>query len=328
MTLRVLRWIVRAFGGLWRKALSAVRWLLAPCQRCRPSSMHLLLSSREYDARMATEFARAAAADSAVRTAVVAELLTAEPAEAVVAAVEALGAPALGQRGLANLHHALSGMTAAARMKSAASALCAVPFDEGDEAHCHLLLRAGRLLLAPAPLDSLTGPAWEKAGFQGRPATDFRAAGLFGLLQLCRFSTAHTEAARRIIAAAKLPYEGFPLALVSLHLSMLTLALLDRHLLYGVLAEAATARRGWGAQEGGIDASMLATRDPASAEADSVCRPLHVVHAALLLRFDAHWRAAPPPDLMGFSAVFKAFVHAVDRDLEAGCDLLVLRGQD
>lgn len=68
---------------------------------------------------------------------------------------------------------------------------------------------------------------WVRIGFQGRdPFTDFRATGLFGLVQLHGLSTRQTALARRILAESATQQSvdiWYPFALASIHISHLLL---------------------------------------------------------------------------------------------------------
>ena len=65
-----------------------------------------------------------------------------------------------------------------------------------------------------------TGRHWESIGFQGNdPATDFRACGIWGLLQLVYFVQAHGAIANDIYLLSQDQVQNFPFAVVGINLS-------------------------------------------------------------------------------------------------------------
>ena len=69
-----------------------------------------------------------------------------------------------------------------------------------------------------------SGPVWERIGFQGgRPHTDLRDTGMLSLLQMLAFLERHRNGVRRMWALSRDPTHGFPLMVVSIRMTLLTL---------------------------------------------------------------------------------------------------------
>lgn len=111
---------------------------------------------------------------------------------------------------------------------------------------------------------------WHDLGFQGEtPATDFRGAGSFGLIQFHSFCTNNTKDCQRLVSESRSATSQdevgpwYPLALVSIRLSMALCELLKREkvLVFGLYY---TDPQVW-------------------------LRTLETVHAALLVQFHEAW---------------------------------------
>jgi hypothetical protein len=274
-----------------------------------------LLRSRPHDARMSANFAALGMEYPLLRPQLA---RLAEGANVDVCATDLADQllvptmPAYRTMILPNLRACVADVAAAARVGQAANYLRRTAFDQENHSHCCVLVAMGHLLLPHRAVDSAHSPDWPEAGFQSsRPGTDFRATGLLGLLQLRRFAMEHTATARQILAKTCLPYRGYPLALVSIHMTAFVCDLLAQRLLDEVLADLR--------QCSSIDMPGSERVDLEQDTADATCRPVHWIHSVLMLSWDVAWWENPPADLMGFPAQFKRFSNAVTAQLRPGC---------
>jgi len=102
--------------------------------------------------------------------------------------------------------------------------LAKTPFSEEDETHLKCLQAIYKLLLGGSMTAPRFGGHWEEIGFQNTdPATDLRGVGILGLLFLHYLSSKQSESAHQIWRLSKHEEQNFPMAVVSLNLTRVTL---------------------------------------------------------------------------------------------------------
>jgi hypothetical protein len=212
---------------------------------------------------------------------------------------------------LPNLVACVGSLRAVAALSTRARAAAATPYDARNPRHEALLEEIwGALQPGRARAGGRHSADWQALGFQGSdPATDFRASGELGLRGLHRLATAHTAHAAAIVSATELPYRGYPLALASIHATMLAAVLAADGRLAGVLPAPGSSGSG-----------SVAGADSSNTDDGGGVGALCDVSAHLLLLFDDAWADAAPPSVMAFEAVFARFRARVGRWLDCDAD--------
>lgn len=95
-----------------------------------------------------------------------------------------------------------------------------LPYDSSDPAMERMLSLYWTLAMPDTPLEARISKQWGRLGFQGKdPATDFRAAGYFGLCNCVYFAVEYGAAFRRM--RARVEADGYPFSIAGLSITML-----------------------------------------------------------------------------------------------------------
>lgn len=306
----LLRWL-RATWRAVKAALLRAYWRIGPVEEALRQGVHSPAMTARFAAaaRRSSRLAPGTPAHAALfgggggrDGSAAAPLLSDRDVAALVLAAERVdpARPNFASLVLPNLVACVRSLRAAGALGARARAAAATPYDAANPAH-EALLEAVWAALQPGRTRAggRISADWQALGFQGTdPATDFRASGELGLRGLHALATGHTAHARAIVDATELPYRGYPLALASIHATMLAGALLADGRLAGVLPAPGSG-------------------DP---KADGGVGPLCAVSATLLLLFDDAWADAAPASVMEFEAVFARFRARVARWLDGDDD--------
>jgi hypothetical protein len=171
---------------------------------------------------------------------------------------------------------------------------------------------------------------WSRLGFQRRddPTTDFRSMGLLGQQQLCYFSAGNVVAARRICAACVLPSRGFPLALTSISVTAMSMALLKEGRLDCLFVRTdarkeASPSTGTGSEEPLRTSLRKQVRTEMRQQAISdndferYLRPYFDAHSQMVALFEEAWHAGTAAPLAAPSAGVAASLPSASAALSA-----------
>uniref|UniRef100_A0A7S1THW9 ELMO domain-containing protein n=1 Tax=Compsopogon caeruleus TaxID=31354 RepID=A0A7S1THW9_9RHOD len=138
--------------------------------------------------------------------------------------------------------------------------------------------------------DFWSSSSWSEIGFQGRdPCTDFRGAGVLGLIQLCYFAKHRPDSARRMLREPPMEAARYPFCCCGLNIT--------------------------------ASLSDLITQDKLSRwlygkRASEVVSAFHDFYCDTFELFHARWVASKPQNILSFPPVFKAAMEQASRMLE------------
>ena len=111
-------------------------------------------------------------------------------------------------------------------------AVAKMPFDDREPMHFRMLQSIFRRFTGTTGAVARYGAHWEEVGFQGHdPATDLRGVGILGLVQLLYLHNHDKRNAERLYRLSRHSVQEFPLAPLSINLTMAALTALRRGLL-------------------------------------------------------------------------------------------------